>query len=73
MPTLVCQGPSFYLKILDKKGNNYKNIALRVMPLAMQLHLDMIGKYSKFDVVVGVVQELNVNHYPKDIKRYLIL
>ena len=50
VPTFVCQGPSFYLKIQVKKGHNSKNITLRVMPLNLQLHLVMISKYSKFTV-----------------------
>ena len=47
---LVCQGPSFYLNILVKKGHNPKNIALRVIPLVLQLQLVMMSKYSKFGV-----------------------
>ena len=37
--TLVCQGPSFYLKFLVKRGQNLKNIAFIFMPLALQPHL----------------------------------
>ena len=44
------RGPSFSLKYLVKKGHNSKNIAFRVMPFALQLHLVMISKYSKFGV-----------------------
>ena len=47
---LVCQGPSFNLKIEVNKGHNSKPIALRVMPLALHLHLVMMSKYSKFGV-----------------------
>ena len=47
---LVCQGPSFYLIFLVKKGQNSKNTPFRVMPPVMQLHLIMISKYSKFGV-----------------------
>ena len=47
---LVCQGPSFYLKFLIKKERNSKNIAFRVMPLVLPLHLIMMRKYSKFGV-----------------------
>ena len=45
---LICQGPSFYLNFLSKKGHNSKIIGFRVMPLVLQLHLVMISKYSKF-------------------------
>ena len=37
-------------KILFKNGHNSKNIAFRVMPLALQLRPVMISKYSKFGV-----------------------
>ena len=47
---LVCQGPSFYLKFLVKKGHNSKTMAFRFMPLALQLHLVIMSKYSKFGV-----------------------
>ena len=50
VPTLVCHGQSFYLNFLAKKGQNSKNIAFRVMSLALQLHLVMMSKYSKFGV-----------------------
>ena len=42
---LICQGPSFYLKLLVKKGHNSKNIAFRVMLLVLQQHLVMMSKY----------------------------
>ena len=48
--TLVCQGPSFYLKLLVKKGHNSKTTAFRVMRLVLQLHLVMMSKYSMFNV-----------------------
>ena len=41
VPKLVCQGPSFYLNYLVKKGHNSKTIAFRVMPLVLQLPLVM--------------------------------
>ena len=50
VPILVCQGPSFYLQFLVKKGHNSTNIAFRVMPLPLQLHLVMMSKYTKFGV-----------------------
>ena len=43
VPTLACQGPSFYLKSLVKMGHNSINIAFRVMSLALQLHLVMMS------------------------------
>ena len=48
VPTLVCRGPSFYLKFLAKKGHNSKSIAFRVIPLVLQMHLVMMSKFSKF-------------------------
>ena len=36
--------------IVLKKGHNSKNIAFKVIPLALQLHLAIMSKYSKFDV-----------------------
>ena len=51
VPTLVFQGPSFYLKFLVKKGHNSTNMAFRVMPLVLQLHLVMMSKYTKFGAV----------------------
>ena len=50
VPTLVSQEPSFYLKFLVNKVDNSKTIALRVMPLVLQLHLVLMSKYSKFGV-----------------------
>ena len=50
VPTLLCQGSSFYLKYLGKKGHNSNNITFRVMPIVLQLHLFMMSKYSKFGV-----------------------
>ena len=38
-----CPRPSFYLKYLVKKGCKSSNIAFRVMPHALQLHLVMMG------------------------------
>ena len=46
IPMLVCQGPSFYLNLLVKKGHNSKNIAYRVMLLVLQLHLVMMNKFG---------------------------
>ena len=43
---LVCQGPSFYIKV----SVNFKTVAFRVMPLIWQLHLVMTSKYSNFSV-----------------------
>ena len=42
-----CERPSFYLKIKVKKVHNSKTMTFRVMPLALQLHLVMMSKYSK--------------------------
>ena len=53
LPTLVCQGPLFYLKVKVKKGHNSKTTAFRVMPLVLQQHLVMITKYSKFNVTLN--------------------
>ena len=50
VPTLVSQGPSFYLKFSFKKGHNSKTIAFRVVFLALQMQLVMMRKYSKFSV-----------------------
>ena len=50
VPTLICQGPSFYIFFLVKKGHYSKTIAFRVMPLVFQLHLVMMRKYSKSGV-----------------------
>ena len=49
VPTLICHGPSIYLKFLVKKGHHSKTIAFRVMPL-LQLHLVMMSNYSRFGV-----------------------
>ena len=51
--TLVCQGPSLYLKHLVKKGHNSKTIACfqNYAPcLVLHMHSVMTSKYSKFDV-----------------------
>ena len=49
--TLVCQGLSLHLKTLIKKGNNSKNLDLRVMHHALQQHhLFIMNKYFKFGV-----------------------
>ena len=55
VPTLVCQGPSFYLKFLVKKGHNSKNISFRVISLALQPHFVMMSKYSKFLVLIPLI------------------
>ena len=49
---LICQGPSFYLKLLVNKGlvNTLKNTVSRVMSLVLQLQPVMMSKYSKFGV-----------------------
>ena len=46
--TLICYGPSFFIKSLVKIGHNSRNIAFIVIPLVLQLHLVMLSKYSKF-------------------------
>ena len=38
------------LNFLVKRGNNSKNIAFRVIPLALQLDFLIMSKYSKFGV-----------------------
>ena len=38
------------LKFLVKKRQNSKTIAFRVIPLALEPHLVMISKYSKYGV-----------------------
>ena len=48
---LVCQGPLFYLKYAVKMGNHSKTIAFRVMSIDFQLHLVMMSKYPKFDII----------------------
>ena len=47
---LSVRGASCYLNFLGKKGSNSKNIDFRVMPTALQLHLAMFSKYTKFSV-----------------------
>ena len=47
--TLICHGPTFYLKFLVKRGDNSKIRAIIVMSLALQLHIVM-SMYSKSDV-----------------------
>ena len=63
-------GPSFYLKVLVKKGHNSKNIAFRVMFFALHVHLVMMSKYAKFGVdtfntfwVMGYIKIIAHQHW----------
>ena len=45
------RGHHFSLKVFWLKGgHNSRNIAFRLMPLVLQLHLAMMNKYSKFGI-----------------------